>query len=319
MEEQLLNRLAATTEEERRILDGLAIDIKQYAPTDSYVISEERMTGGKSDIAMRIHTRFAPFPTHTHNFVEIMTVISGSITHFIGKKRVKLSTGDILLMNKHVSHSIERAGYDDIGINIIVPDAFLNALAPTLSDTVFSGFVKENAKKAGESAYLHFKTDGVKEISNLLENLLYLLIDGKGSRSIAAGTLSLLLEHLSLRQEALFVGGSHTFGKEEDRKDKIIGYIRSNYSTATLTELSNIMFLSTPYLSKLISEYFGKSFKELLVEERIRKAADMFENSDMPISAIIRSVGYENESYFHREFKKRRNITPLGLRKNRNF
>ncbi len=317
MEESLLKKLAMITEEERKILDGLALDIRQYAPNENFIISEQRMTGGKTDIAMRIHTRFAQFPTHSHNYVEIMTVISGTITHFIGEKHIKLEKGDILLMNKHISHSIERAEKEDIGINIIVSDSFLGALSPALSDTVFGEFVKENAKASGEPSFLHFKTDGVKEIGNLIENILYLLIDEKRSRSIAEQTLSLLLEYLSERQSSLLIDGSIPRSRKENRKSKIISYIRGNYPTATLSELSEIMFLSTPHLSKLIVEYFGKNFKELLVEERIKRAVELIENSDMPISGVIRSVGYENESYFHREFKKRCGITPLSMRKMR--
>lgn len=315
MEDSLLKLLSKNTEEERRILDGLAIDIRQYAPGESFIISEKRMTGGKTDIAMRIHTRYAPFPTHSHNYVEIMTVISGSITHFIGEKRVKLVKGDVLMMNKHVSHSIEKAGKDDIGINVIVSDGFLGGISPTLSDTVFSGFVKENAKAGGTPVFLHFRTEGVKEIENLIENLLYRLADENGSRSIAEKTLSLILEHLSIRQSELLIDGSIPRSKEEDRKHAIMAYIRDNYPTASLTELSNRMFLSTPHLSKLIFEYFGKSFKEMLIEERLKRAEELFKRSDMPIGAVIRSVGYENESYFHREFKKRCGITPLNLRK----
>ncbi len=316
MEAALTEKLAKVTEEERKILDGLALDIRQYAPNENFIISEQRMTGGKSDIAMRIHTRFAPFPTHSHNYMEIMTVISGTITHFIGKKQIKLEEGDILLMNKHISHSIERAEQNDIGINIIVSDSFLSALCPALSDTVFSDFVKENSKPSGEPSFLHFKTEGVKEIANLIENLLYLLIEKRGSRGITEKTLSLLLEHLSLRHGELLVQSSMPTSKTEDRKNRIISYIRNNYPTATLFELSELMFLSTPHLSKLIFEYFGKNFKEMLVEERLKRAKDLFENSDMPISAVIRSVGYENESYFHREFKKKCGTTPLNMRKN---
>ncbi len=316
MEKLLLDKLAEITEEERKILDGLALDIRQYAPNENFIISEERMTGGKNDIAMRIHTRFAPFPTHSHNYMEIMTVISGEITHFLHKKKIKLSKGDIFLMNKHVSHSIERASKNDIGINIIVSDSFLSALSPALSDTVFGEFVRENSKSEGEAAYLHFKTAGVKEIQNLTENLLYLLIEEKCSRSITEKTLSLLLEHLSEKQSTLLVESSTPRSKKENRKNQIIGYIRGNYPTATLSELSELMFLSTPHLSKLIFEYFGKNFKEMLVEERIKKACELFKHSDMPISAVIRSVGYENESYFHREFKRRCGKTPLSMRKN---
>ena len=99
------------------------------------------------------------------------------------------------------------------------------------------------------------------------------------------------------------------------RKSAILGYIRSNYRTATLKELSELIFLSAPYLSKIISEYFGKSFKELLFEERMARATEMIKKTGLPIGDIINSVGYENESYFHREFKRRTGKTPLSLRK----
>ena len=316
MEASLLEKLSKNTDEEKKILEGLNLDIRQYSSGESLIISEQRLTRGKSDIAMRTHTRYTPFPTHSHNFVEIMTVISGNITHFIGEKRIKLVKGDVLIMNKHISHSVEKAGRDDIGINFIVSDTFLSALSPSLADTVFAGFIKENTKTSGEPVYLHFRTAGIKEIENLLENLLFRFTDEMGARGITEKTLSLLLEHLSARQSELLVDGSSPRSKEEDRKSEIMAYIRGNYPTATLKELSERMFLSTPYLSKLIFEYFKKSFKELLVEERLSRAVELFERSDMPIGAVIRSVGYENESYFHREFKKRCKVTPLNMRKN---
>lgn len=314
MESSLFEKLCKMTEEEEKLLLGLPIDIRQYAPPESLIFSEQRLTGGRDDISMRRHPRYAPFPTHSHNFTEIMTVISGSITHFIGKNRINLVKGDILLMNKHISHSIELADTEDIGINVLISDGFLGGLTPSLTDTVFSGFVKENEKTDGEPVYLHFRTEGVKEIENLIENLLYRLTEENGSRRIAEKTLSLLFDHLSIGQNELLVGGNTPRSKADIRKSLIMDYIRDNFPTATLKDLSIKMFLSTPHLSKLIFEYFGKSFKELLIEERLRRAVDMFENSDMPVSAVIRSVGYENESYFHREFKKRFSLTPLSFR-----
>ena len=55
--------------------------------------------------------------------------------------------------------------------------------------------------------------------------------------------------------------------------------------------------------------------KELVVDERMQMAYELFTTSALPIGDVIRSVGYENESYFHREFKKRYLLTPLALRK----
>ena len=62
---------------------------------------------------------------------------------------------------------------------------------------------------------------------------------------------------------------------------------------------------------KIVLEYV----KELLLEERIRRATEMIKNTDLPIGEIINGVGYENESYFHREFKKRTGLTPLVYRR----
>ena len=83
-----------------------------------------------------------------------------------------------------------------------------------------------------------------------------------------------------------------------------------------LSELADLVFLSVPYLSKLINAYFGKSFKELLLDIRMKKAAELITKTSLPIGDIINSVGYENESYFHREFKRRTGKTPLSMRKN---
>ena len=44
------------------------------------------------------------------------------------------------------------------------------------------------------------------------------------------------------------------------------------------------------------------------------RARELIFDTDMPIGEIIRAVGYENESYFHREFKSRFGETPLAMR-----
>lgn len=319
MEKSLLEKFVPPSEEELKILSGEPLDIRQYTQGEDSVIREDKMTGGKGDIAMRMHTRFAPFPTHSHNFVEIMTVISGTITHNIGKKRVILEEGDFLFMNKHVCHSIEKAGECDVGINVIISDSFLGTVIPSLSATSFSSFVRENAKSSGAPMFLHFKARGVKQVENLTENLLFELDSPSPDRTVAARTLALLLSYLFLKNAELLVGEPVPVSKEEERRRKISAYIRDNYATATLSELAERVYLTVPHLSKLVKSYFGKSFKELLVCERLNRAAHLIIETDMPIGSIIRSVGYENESYFHREFKKKYEKTPLETRKTGNL
>ena len=244
--------------------------------------------------------------------------ISGNITHEIDGTDLTLSTGEILLMNKHVTHSVRRSGRNDIGVNIIMSDRLIDGVAAELSGTVFSTLIKENSKKDGAPIYLAFSTDGRKYIENIIENLLFELTEKGGDTGIMTGTVSLLLRYLSIENKELLKLGNLKADKDEARRIEILSYLRSHYRTASLSELSERLYLTVPYLSKITHELFGKSFKELVVDERMARAKSAFETTKMSVGDVIRSVGYENESYFHREFKKRYGMTPLSMRKSIN-
>ena len=305
MEKYLLECLSRESEEEAGILGGEMLNRKIYSAGEDFVINEARLFGARQSISARTHTRYVDFPLHKHNYVEMMIVLSGKITHEIDGEELTLSKGEILVMNKHVTHSIRRSGKEDIGVNIIMSDRFTDGVAAELSGTVFSSLIKENSKEGGTPIYLAFSTDGRKYIENVIENLLFELTEKDGDTGIMTGTVSLLLRYLSIENKELMRVGSLGGDKDEARRLEILSYVRSHYRTATLTELSERLYLTVPYLSKITGELFGKSFKELVVDERMSRAKAAFETTKMPIGDVIRSVGYENESYFHREFKKR--------------
>ena len=318
MEKYLLDHLSRESEEEAGILGGEVLNRKIYTGGEEFVVNEARLFGPRQSISARTHTRYVDFPEHKHNYVEMMIVLSGSITHEIDGTELTLGPGEILVMNKHVSHSIRHSGKDDIGVNIIISDRFVDAVAAELSGTVFSSLIKENAKDGGAPIYLAFATDGRKYIENIIENLLFELTEKGGDTGIMTGTVSLLLRYLSIENKDLLRLGNLKADKDETRRIEILSYVRSHYRTASLSELGERLYLTAPYLSKITHELFGKSFKDLVVDERMSRAKSAFETTEMPVGDVIRSVGYENESYFHREFKKRYGLTPLTMRKNVN-
>lgn len=316
MEKYLLDVLSRESEEEAGILGGEVLNRKMYSGGDDFVVNEARLFGAGRSISARTHTRYVNFPEHRHNYVEMMIVLSGSITHEIDGKELTLEKGELLLMNKHVAHSVRRSGKEDIGVNIIMSDSFIDTVAAELSGTVFSALIKENAKTGGTPIYLAFRYGGRKYIENAIENLLFELTEKGEDVGIMTGTVSILLRYLSLENEELLRVGSVCVSKDEERRIEIISYVKSSYRTATLGELCERLYLTAPYLSKIIKELFGKSFKELVVDERMERARSAFLNTSLSVGDVIRSVGYENESYFHREFKKRYGTTPLAMRKN---
>jgi len=315
LEKFLIEKLAVITDEEKDILAGGTLRRDIYTRDGDFIISSDKIIGGARDITVRTHTRYTDFPLHTHNYLEIMIVLSGGITHRISGEEITLTEGDILILNKHVAHSIDRADTGDIGVNLILSDNFTESLAKELSETVFSELADQNARHDGAGIYLAFSTKGNKQISNIIENLLFELTEYSADMQILRSTTTLLFNYLSRKSGKLLRAASRLPDRDSLRRAAVLSYIRNNYKTATLGELADMMFLSVPYLSRLIGEYFGKTFKALLLDERMRRAAELLINTDMPIGDIINSVGYENESYFHREFKQNKGKTPMQYRK----
>ena len=315
MESYLLEKLSRESEEEIGIKEGEVLNRKIYSSGEDFVINERRLFGKSDGISVRTHTRYVDFPAHKHNFVEMMIVLSGSITHTVEGETITLSKGEILILNKHASHSIRRSGEKDIGVNIIMSDGFLGGVITELSGTLFSTLLKENQKKDGAPMYLYFTIGERKYINNAIENLLFELTKDYPQISVMTKALSLLLQYLSIENADLLLSGNTVKDKESERRLEILSYVKNNYRTASLEELSGKLYLTPPYLSKIIKEYFGKNFKELVIDERMSKAREILIGTSLPISDIIRSIGYENESYFHKEFKRREGKTPLALRR----
>ena len=61
---------------------------------------------------------------------------------------------------------------------------------------------------------------------------------------------------------------------------------------------------STNYFSRLFKEQTGKTFLEYVNEYRIQRASEMLIFSDDMITDIAMEVGFNNLSYFIRQFKR---------------
>ena len=105
MRQELLEELLIVSEEEKRYRSGQEnIEEQLYARESITEVEREKLLQRGRLVTVRPHSRFVHFPEHKHNYVEIMYVVQGSITHYIEGKELTLQKGDILLLNQHVVH-----------------------------------------------------------------------------------------------------------------------------------------------------------------------------------------------------------------------
>lgn len=320
MRDEIISRLSALTEEERENADSRS-QKNMYSKSGRFIIERRTVshisTGAvASPICMRAHPRFCDFPAHTHDYVELMYVCEGTVTHVIGGKDIQVRSGDILMLGRSTHHAIRPAGNGDIGINLIISaELFEGILDGIRRGTYFNTKPLEVFLDNDISRFRVFSCAQSVEISNILESMIYSsLLCGNTDGYLLEQSARLLLCYLC----ALSADGAEAVGSssyKEELKKRIMNYIRTSYSTATLTEAANILGLSPTYLSRRICADMNASFKELLMNERFSVACTLLRTTDMPIGDIIIHVGYENSSYFHKEFKKRLGITPKEFRK----
>ncbi len=99
--------------------------------------------------------------------------------------------------------------------------------------------------------------------------------------------------------------------------DKIFDYLRVHLYDPTLSakNVAEHFFISDTYFSILFKKNVNTSFKEYVNYERIKKATELLETTDLIIKEIAESVGYADPLYFSKVFKRYRLISPLDYRR----
>ena len=74
-------------------------------------------------------------------------------------------------------------------------------------------------------------------------------------------------------------------------------------------------FLSPSRFSHLFKSEMGLPFIEYLTKVRMQKARAILKNSEESIAQVALEVGYQDQSYFTKVFKKSEAMTPKSFRR----
>lgn len=313
---EIISKLREITEEENEILKGRSeIDHARYTSAKDLIVDSRKLLESGKLIQVRPHTRFIHFPKHRHNYVEVTYMCTGSTKHIINGNEVILRAGELLLLSQQAEQEIYAAQEEDIAINFIVlPEFFDQALymigaEENLIRKFIVGCLRDEASDIG---YIHFQVAEILPVQNLIENLIWTIINNQpNKRSINQYTMGLLFLQLINCSDKAKVGSDQ---HEKELLLTIYRYIEEHYKEGDLSSLSRILGYDLYWLSRQIKKLTGKTFTDLVQSKRLSQAQFLLLHTNLSVADIGLAIGYDNLSYFHRIFKNNANMSPKKYR-----
>jgi len=107
--------------------------------------------------------------------------------------------------------------------------------------------------------------------------------------------------------------------KSKAPKNNIINdiekYLQENFDRdVKLKEISDHFYISREYISRKFKQVFNENISDYIVRIRLEKAKSLLKNSQLKIYEIASMIGYQDDKYFRKVFKKVEGMTPNEYR-----
>lgn len=255
-------------------------------------------------IRLSTHGRFQPTPPHNHDYIEVMYLYDGSVTHHWDGGQVTLTRGDFFFIPPGMLHWTDTCGAEDIAVNLILStDLFEREqmCSGWLSDWFTdceTGNVQPLLRHTGMSAA---RDTVCRMMQEAFEPDMY-------SGEAVEQLFPVLL--LDIRRAS---DGAREM-REQNVLYSIVRYIESRYRTVTLAEAAAHFGYTPGYLSARMKRELGQSFSEFRQSFCMAQAALLLRESDLPVTEVASQSGFTNMTHFYRLFDRAFHQTPAAYR-----
>ncbi|MGN0556545.1 MAG: AraC family transcriptional regulator [Acutalibacteraceae bacterium] len=262
------------------------------------------------------------FPVyHYHEYIEILYGLDVDADVCIDGTAYRFRTGDLIIINSKENHDLLHQRQDNHYVVIkVLPEILYSTYQSVFESKYVLPFIvmNFNAKRLftreeiGDSCVRALVSEIMDEWytkyygyellirSNILKLFLWVLRYWNNHGLIKTDMLNCSDDALRAVQTA-------------------IEHIENHYSTATESETAKLCNLSQSYFSRVFNKVMNQSFSSYLNTIRINKAEELLSTSDDTVEEIALSLGYSTSSYFIRQFKEKKGVSPKQFRSSMNL
>ena len=250
---------------------------------------------------------------HYHDQIELVYILKGHGTRFIGDNISTFSDGDLLLVGDHLPHlwkaemsSPVKKGSKSMSSAIVIqfPGDFGADGLMGISEMTSIKKLIDDSKRG-----LFFNIPEDHTAKKQIKKMLNL-----GSFDRMLSMLSLLKELSETNEKELLSSipfADHYRKHNSKRMNEIYAYILNNFSREIkLKDLATVANMTSSSLCRFFKHSTQKSISNFINEVRIGYACKLLIDDKLSISDVCFNCGYNNLSYFNRQFKKIIGISP---------
>ena len=257
-----------------------------------------------------------PYPLHSHDFSEMVFILSGTGIHFTASDSYRIQAGDVFVIQGETTH-----GYRDLEdlhlVNLMftpekLPLPFLDIAWIPGFQALFHLEPRYRQSHQFESR-LKLHPDDLIKTSALLDRIeREYQRKQKGYNYMAAVAFLELVGFLS----RCYDRSENNQNQELLRIARGISHLEHHLADqVSLQELEDITGMSGSSLNRHFKRVCGVPPVEYHIRLKIRRACSLLKQTDLNITEIAYRSGFEDSNYFTRQFRKVIGVSPSLYRK----
>ncbi|SHK14266.1 AraC-type DNA-binding protein [Anaerocolumna jejuensis DSM 15929] len=190
---------------------------------------------------------------------------------------------------------------------LLQKEIFFHTFLPILStNSKLFHFFLNPATNSFSEEFIHFKIEDDCNIRALLEMMVieYAYKQEDTQAVLKPLVLSFLMQvsrqYAAANQEPV----------SEKLSDRIVQYMSEHFDTVTLKDIASRFSYHPNYISTLLIREIGKSFSQILLEQRMERAVILLKGTSLSVNEIAVMLGYTNSSNFHKAFREYYHLSP---------
>lgn len=257
---------------------------------------------------------------HTHDYIELAYIISGSFHQKILGKDITFQAGEFCLIDKNCLHQDDLQNKDAMILFLgIANDMFGEIMNENVTTHKIISFLQTALLKQKDlQQYLHFKPESDTAITEADDALTQLVTElhrhDVGSAYICKGLLLRIFKIMSTR---------YAFSLSREQRatmtwvifDEVSEYMHHHYAHMSIQDLVQQFHFQEDYFNRLIKSKTGMTYSAYIQSIRLEKAKQLLQTTPMTIDAVAEAVGYHNKGYFYKIFTQQNGMTPMQYRK----